>query len=81
MARPRTDSVQPTVQSETHYYQNDVYLCHSSCDELNAGTLEDYLVTVKQWLDSNRYEVLTIILGNEDFIDPGNYTAPFTNAG
>jgi hypothetical protein len=43
--------------------------------------LEDYLVTVKQWLDSNRYEVLTIILGNEDFIDPGNYTAPFTNAG
>jgi len=48
---------------------------------LNAGTLEDYLVTVKQWLDNNRYEVITIILGNEDFIDPGNYTAPFTNAG
>ncbi|GAB7335629.1 hypothetical protein MBLNU13_g07952t2 [Cladosporium sp. NU13] len=58
-----------------------IYLCHTSCDELNAGTLEAYLTTVKQWLDENRYEVITIILGNEDFIDPGNYTAPFTNAG
>jgi hypothetical protein len=75
------DHVQPTVQSETHYYQDEVYLCHTSCDELNAGTLEAYLTTVKQWLDENRYEVITIILGNADFIDPGNYTAPFTNAG
>lgn len=73
---------------------------------------------MREWLEQKRYEVITIILGNEDcksfergvesmtgmrktlrsyihtlsseertlifnliVIDPGNYTAPFTNAG
>jgi hypothetical protein len=69
------------LQSETHYVNNTVFLCHTSCSELNAGTLEAYLVKVKAWLDNNRMEVITILLGNEDFIDPGNYTAPVTNSG
>ena len=69
------------IQSETHYVNETVMLCHTSCDELNAGTLEQYLVKVKSWLDYNRNEVITILLGNEDFIEPGNYTAPVTNAG
>lgn len=71
------------IQSETHYVNDTVMLCHTSCSELNAGTLEEYLVKVKSWLDSdlNRNEVITILLGNEDFIDPGNYTAPVTNSG
>lgn len=69
------------LQSETHYVNDTVFLCHTSCDELNAGTLEAYLVKVKSWLDSNRLEVITILLGNEDFIDPSNYTAPVTNSG
>lgn len=69
------------LQSETHYVNDTVYLCHTSCDELNAGTLEDYLVTVKAWLDTNRFDVITILLGNEDYIDPRNYTAPVTNSG
>lgn len=69
------------IQSETHYVNDTVMLCHTSCDELNAGTLEAYLVKVKNWLDKNRLEVITILLGNEDFIDPGNYTAPVTNSG
>ncbi|KPI35332.1 uncharacterized protein AB675_9952 [Cyphellophora attinorum] len=69
------------IQSETHYVNDTVVLCHTSCQELNAGTLEEYLIKVKAWLDTHRYEVITIILGNEDFIDPGNYTAPVTNSG
>lgn len=69
------------LQSETHYVNDTVMLCHTSCDELNAGTLEAYLVKVKSWLDDNRLEVITILLGNEDFIDPGNYTAPVMNSG
>jgi hypothetical protein len=56
-------------------------LCHTSCDELDAGTLVDYLTTVREWLDSNRYEVITIIMGNDDFVDPGDYTSAVTNSG
>jgi hypothetical protein len=69
------------LQSETHYVNDTVVLCHTSCEELYAGTLEEYLVKVKLWLDNNRLEVITILLGNEDYIDPGNYTTPVTNAG
>lgn len=69
------------LQSEVHYVNDTLYLCHTSCSELNAGILEAYLVTVKDWLDENRYEVITILLGNEDYVDAGNYTAPVTNSG
>lgn len=71
------------LQFETHKpnASSPMMLCHSSCDELNVGPLEDYLVTVREWLDQNRFEVITILMGNDDFVEPTNYTAPFTNSG
>lgn len=56
-------------------------LCHSSCDLLNAGTLVNYLRTVKAWLDDNRYDVITILMGNSDVLAPGNFTGPVVEAG
>lgn len=56
-------------------------LCHTSCDLLNAGTLEAYLTTVVAWLEQNRFEVITIMMGNDDRVDPSNYLAPFQNSG
>ncbi|KAJ9652876.1 hypothetical protein H2198_007878 [Neophaeococcomyces mojaviensis] len=60
---------------------SSLFLCHTSCDLLNAGTLVDYLTTVRQWLDQNPYDVLTILMGNYDFIDPGNFIDPIYNSG
>lgn len=56
-------------------------LCHTSCDLLNAGTLVNYLTTVREWLDRNPYDVVTILMGNYDFLDPGNFTDPIYNSG
>ena len=62
--------------------KNDtVHLCHSSCDMLDAGTLEDYLVTVTEWIKANPYDVVTILIGNADFVMPGNFTDPIKNSG
>jgi len=58
-----------------------VYLCHTTCDILNVGTLEAYLSTIVQWLQENPFEVLTLLMGNGDFVDPGNFTEPVTNSG
>ena len=58
-----------------------IYMCHTSCDLLNAGTLQDYLTTTRLWLDNHPFEVLTILLVNSNLVDPGNYTAPFQNSG
>ena len=45
------------------------------------GTLENYLRTVGLWLRQHPYEVLTILIGNGDYVMPTNYTLPFQRAG
>lgn len=62
-----------------------IRLCHTSCDLLDAGTLESYLTTVKGWLDDNPYEVIQIVMGNNNGQSERNaatdYVEPFQNSG
>lgn len=58
-----------------------MYLCHTSCDLLNVGTLEAYFTTVAQWMQQNPYEVITILMGNFDLVAVGNFTDPIINSG
>jgi hypothetical protein len=58
-----------------------LYNCHTSCDLLNAGTYESGLVTVREWLETNTYDVLTLLIVNSDFVSVDTFTAPFENAG
>jgi hypothetical protein len=58
-----------------------MYLCHTSCELLNAGTLEAYLTTVTQWLRKNPYDVIAILMGNYDVVNPHNFTAPVVDSG
>ncbi|GMF69064.1 unnamed protein product [Aspergillus oryzae] len=58
-----------------------MYLCHSSCELLNVGTLEAYLTRVTKWMKAHPYDVVTILMGNSDYVDPGNFTAPVQNSG
>ena len=66
---------------QTHYVNETMFLCHTSCDLLNMGTLEDYLRTVGIWMRQNPYEVVTVLIGNSDYVAPTNFTAPFMRAG
>jgi hypothetical protein len=52
------------LQAQSHYVNDTMYLCHSDCDILNAGTLEDQFSLLVNWLEQNPYEVVTILLGN-----------------
>lgn len=47
----------PTNATEPHF-------CHTSCDILDAGPITDWLTTVKNWVASHPYDVVTILLGN-----------------
>ncbi|KAH0613234.1 uncharacterized protein H6S33_009614 [Morchella sextelata] len=69
------------LQGQTHMVNNTLYYCHTSCDILNAGTVEDYLTKVAKWIKRNPFEVVTILIGNGDFVDIGNYTDPLVNSG
>ncbi|RAL01452.1 PI-PLC domain-containing protein [Aspergillus ibericus CBS 121593] len=66
---------------EAHYYEDDIYLCHSSCDLLNMGTLEAYLTTVTDWIKDNPYDVVTILIVNSDYVSPWNVTSSIQNSG
>lgn len=45
------------------------------------GPLEDYLTTVTKWIKAHPYDVVTILIGNYDYVDPGNFTGPVQNSG
>ncbi|KAJ1562962.1 hypothetical protein HK405_005197 [Cladochytrium tenue] len=70
------------LQAQTHLDSSGVLsMCHTSCIELNAGTLKAYLTTIKTWLDANTNEVLTLLLVNGDFLSPTVFATAFEAAG
>lgn len=69
------------VQFQTHYENGTMYLCHTTCQLLNVGTLEAYLVEVNTWMRKNPYDVVTFIIGNYDYVSPANFTTPIYNSG
>ncbi|RLL97266.1 hypothetical protein CFD26_103328 [Aspergillus turcosus] len=69
------------LQFQTHYENGTMYLCHTSCDLLDVGTLTDYLTTVTQWIRQHPYDVVTILIGNYDYVAPGNFTKPIEDSG
>ncbi|USP81382.1 uncharacterized protein yc1106_08656 [Curvularia clavata] len=75
------------LQFETHMPNetSPIRLCHTSCNLLDVGLLETYLATVKSWLDANPYEVIAIMMGNNNDasfrITPEQYSAAFSASG
>ncbi|CAG8076655.1 hypothetical protein PENNAL_c0048G09720 [Penicillium nalgiovense] len=70
-----------TLQFQTHYVNGTMYLCHTTCQLLDAGTLEEYLTDVNKWMRRNPYDVVTFIIGNFDYVSPENFTTPIYNSG
>jgi hypothetical protein len=64
---------------------SEIRLCHTSCDLLDVGTLESYLVTVTSWLESHPYEVIALLMGNnnghDERIAPSEFATTFQKSG
>jgi len=70
------------LQAQTHLdILGSLTLCHTSCLELDAGPVEAYLVTVKEWLDANPNEVLTMLLTNGDNVNVSMFADAFSASG
>ena len=72
------------LQAQTHEnpFDNDIIeLCHTSCFLEDAGSLEGYLRTVKNWLDGHGDEVVTLLLTNPDSFSPESFGAVFEKTG
>jgi hypothetical protein len=79
------------LQGSAHFVNGTLYYCHTSCDLLNAGTVEDYLREVATWVEAHPFDVITILFGNSDWdkmdadgkplVTSSNYVDPITNSG
>lgn len=69
------------VQGQTHLRNGELHFCHTSCDLLDAGLVEDYLSTVVDWLHQRPNEVVSIILGNGDFVAADSFVGPIARSG
>jgi hypothetical protein len=55
------------LQGQAHLINGTLYYCHTSCDLLNEGTVEEYLTQVTRWVETHPFDVITIIFGNYDW--------------
>ncbi|KAH8882219.1 PLC-like phosphodiesterase [Thozetella sp. PMI_491] len=69
------------LQAQTHSKDGGIEMCHTSCLELDAGSLESYLTPIKTWMDSNPNEVVTLLLTNGDSIAVTQYASVFEAVG
>jgi len=72
------------LQAQTHHSildKNVLQLCHTSCFLEDAGTLKSFLGTVKDWLDANPNEVITLLLTNGDSVDITEFGETFSESG
>ncbi|KAK9707986.1 hypothetical protein K7432_009900 [Basidiobolus ranarum] len=58
-----------------------IELCHTSCQLLDAGPFATALADIKNFLDTNPNEVLTIFMENYDSFSAAQIAAAFTQAG
>ncbi|KFZ16276.1 hypothetical protein V501_02287 [Pseudogymnoascus sp. VKM F-4519 (FW-2642)] len=69
------------LQIQAHVVNGTVFLCHSSCDILNAGTMTDYLTVVAGWVKKHPYDVITILIGNAAYLPVSTYTPAIADSG
>ncbi|KAK5102954.1 hypothetical protein LTS08_003757 [Lithohypha guttulata] len=68
------------LSAQVHKNNGDWHLCHSSCDLLDAGLLSDWLKDIKEWMEANPNDVITILLVNSDNATPLEIHGEFTEA-
>ncbi|KAI9368226.1 PLC-like phosphodiesterase [Aspergillus egyptiacus] len=68
------------VSAQVHESNSQWHLCHSTCDLLDAGRLRTWLSEIKDWLDSNPNEVVTVLLVNSDDATASDLHAEFQAA-
>lgn len=68
------------LQGQMHWAANDTvpHFCHTTCDILDAGRITDWLGKVADWVEANRFEVVTILLENGNYSNPSLYV-PYIN--
>ncbi|TQS36189.1 hypothetical protein Golomagni_03366 [Golovinomyces magnicellulatus] len=69
------------LQTQAHVKNGVLQMCHTSCDLEDAGTLVKYLSTIKNFIELNPNEVITLLLTNGDRASVPMFDADMVNSG
>jgi len=69
------------LTAQVHSENGTWRLCHSSCDLLDAGTLSNWLGEIKDFMDDNPNEVVTVLLVNSDGASASDLAGEYKAAG
>ena len=69
------------LQAQVHNQNGTLKLCHTTCELLDAGTLESFLSEIKTWMDANTNEVVTLLLVNSDDESAATFGSVFSSSG
>lgn len=69
------------LQVQSHDKDGTIELCHTSCIEEDAGTLDTWLDTIVTFLAANPNEVVTLLITNGDGIDGADFANVFEASG
>ena len=69
------------LQAQTHEGNATLELCHSRCDMLDAGPLENWLAKINAWMDKNPNEVVTLVVVNSDNAPASEFNSVLKSSG
>lgn len=69
------------LQAATQDKDGSPQMCHTSCILEDAGSLQDYLQSIKTWVDGHANEVVTLLITNGDAIDINKFGDAFKATG
>ncbi|POS75405.1 hypothetical protein DHEL01_v206197 [Diaporthe helianthi] len=69
------------LQAQTHNLDGTIEMCHTSCIELDQGSLTEYLEPIKTFMDANPNEVVSLLLTNGDDIPVSRFADVFAAVG
>ncbi|KAK3684904.1 PLC-like phosphodiesterase [Podospora appendiculata] len=73
--------LQAQIQWPANATDGPPHFCHTSCDLLDAGPITEWLTSVKDWVASHPYDVVTILLGNGNYSTPDFYVPYIESTG
>lgn len=69
------------LQVQVHDLNDTIEMCHTTCDLLDAGSLESWLTVIKEWMDNNVDDVVTLLIVNSDGFNGSDFGAAFESSG
>ena len=69
------------LSAQAHNASDGLHLCHTNCALYDAGLLSDWLAEIREWMDSNPNDVVSVLIVNSDNNNAATLGGIFNSSG